>query len=443
MEVAKRIERKILLSRLLTRSGDQAWSFAVSIILIQVFSKQTLPAILYFFILMLGSVFITPHIGRFIDIMPRFTLVKAGIFLQMTSITLALATIVILERLTLGQVDLMDSRVAIPLALLVVFGLINQSGNSIMEITIANDIVPTLVPPERMGAFNSRFRQVDLFSEVGCPVLAGLILGMALPSFRLAGFALIWLWNFISFVPEYQLLKASFALSPALRAEKPAISMSKQGGFWSKLLSGLPEFRSQAILPAMIAYSLLWLSALSPHGVLLTAFLKNGWNLSESMLGGFRGLAAIFGLLATLAFPVALQRWGLLKTSKMFLALQAIAVSLALLGFHENVWMGHMAFLGMILISRIGLYGFSLAEGQMRQMYISESQRGRVNGTASSFNSLATVILFTVGMLFPDPHQFQFLVYLSVLSVVSASIILLFWKPDISDIKKPLKAPAI
>ena len=53
-------EGKILLSRFLTRSGDQAWDFAVPLVLLTLFPSSQRIASIYFFAIKLGSVFFMP-----------------------------------------------------------------------------------------------------------------------------------------------------------------------------------------------------------------------------------------------------------------------------------------------------------------------------------------------------------------------------------------------
>ncbi|MBC7532522.1 MAG: ABC transporter substrate-binding protein [Oligoflexus sp.] len=432
----KLLERPILLSRLLTRSGDQAWNFAVPIVLIQLFAKNPQPALIYFFVVLLCGILLTPHVGRFIDSMPRFRLIKLGITIQAISITLSLLVVAGMHAYGIGDMQPLSFGVIQSLGLLVICGLGANIGSTIMDISVASDMVPTVISKDRMGPFNSKFRQVDLLTEVTSPLVAGLLLTLTPESYWLLGFTIVWLWNLMSFAPEYFLLRSVFRLSPELQEPKRKDLSLAHESIWKKLISGLPEFRRQNIFIAMIAYSILWVSVLSPHGVLLTAFLKNGWKLPEVLIGGFRGLGALFGLVATLLYPKVLAKFGLLKTSRMFLLVQLMAVVLAVSAFHFDALPAHILFLIFILFSRIGLYGFSLGEGQMRQICIAEAFRGRVNGAASAMNSVATLMLFGFGAIFSEPRFFFILVYLSGFAVLTAATLLCFWRPHIPELEE-------
>src|SRR4051812_22037751 len=85
--------RRILLSRLLTRSGDQAWDFAVPLTLVKLFPRSLQIAVLYYFLIRLGQVALAPRVGTAIDRWQRLTVAKAGIGLQVAGMLAGLAAL--------------------------------------------------------------------------------------------------------------------------------------------------------------------------------------------------------------------------------------------------------------------------------------------------------------------------------------------------------------
>ena len=170
-----KIEKNIFLSRLLTRSGDQAWDFAVPLTLIALFLKQPQIAFWYFFLSKLGTFVFTPYVGRLIDKNKRTTTAKLGIGLQ---VSFLVVTTLIICILYFYKIDTNTLNFAFVLSFigLVISGVISNLGAIIMDIAIANDLVPGVIPPEDLPRVNSRLRQIDLFSEVASPILAGLLL---------------------------------------------------------------------------------------------------------------------------------------------------------------------------------------------------------------------------------------------------------------------------
>ena len=197
--------------------------------------------------------------------------------------------------------------------------------------------------------------------------------------------------------------------------------------FISKLAKGWRSFLKEPIAIVSIAYACLWLSVLSPHGVLLTGFLKDGWSFPEWGIGIFTGLGGLFGLIATISFPKISQSQGPEKTSRFFLGFQLIMVSFSLWCFFQGELPYQIAFLVFILFSRIGLYGFSLGEVQLRQLTIPQEVRGEFNGFASALTAIATLALYGGGTLLPATKDFKYLVSLSVAMVFLAFLLFEYW----------------
>lgn len=413
------IEKKILLSRFLTRSGDQAWDFAVPLVLIQLFPSSMRMAFIYFFVIKLGTVMLMPTVGRLIDNYPRLRILQLGIAMQ--------TVFVLLVSVFIYLIYLSDRSFSTAFDLLVfgcltIFGFLASTGSNILDIAVANDLVPSALSSSRLPYFNSRLRQLDLLTEVSSPIAAGAILLLDYGQFQFFGFFLIVGWNILSFYPEYFLLNGVLKENLAL-ASKSLPKGFEKSGIFEKLTSGWRDFINEPISLVILAYSLLWISVLSPHGVLLTAFLKGGWSLSEPVIGGFRALGAVFGLGATFLFPLLHNRYGVIRTSRMFIFFQVLMVSIAFAFFFIEGAAFQLLFLLFILFSRIGLYGFGLGETEIRQMRIPESKRGHINGVASSLTSLATLIIFGLGIIFPSKDDFVLLVATSVSAVILASLV--------------------
>jgi iron-regulated transporter 1 len=72
---------KMLLGRLLTRSGDQAWDFAVPIVLLQIFPGELRIAALFYLLVKVATVLLLPQLSRVIDKVDRLHAARLGIFL--------------------------------------------------------------------------------------------------------------------------------------------------------------------------------------------------------------------------------------------------------------------------------------------------------------------------------------------------------------------------
>lgn len=418
------LQFRLLLGRLLTRSGDQAWDFAVPIVLLKIFPDQLRIAALYYLIAKLLSVILLPKITSLIDQMNRLKTAKLGTLLQLAGVLIGVISIYLLSNFSTIELSLRSASL-IAFLILILGGLLSGLGSSFMDIAIANDLVPSSLKADELSQFNSRLRQVDLFTEVTSPVLAGLILILDSPA--LIGFYLIAVWNLISFFPELSLIKSVLTDNPELMMEKQIISEQSKKTIIQKLSEGWNSFFKEPIALVAIAYAFLWLSVLSPHGVLLAGFLKDGWKLPEWAIGCFRGAGAFFGLIATFAFPIAVKKWGLLKITRNFILYQTIMLIISLCFFYGGGLIGQIGFLVFILFSRVGLYGFSLGEMEIRQIGINPKVRGEVNGFANALTGVATLLLFAAGAALPSTEDFQFLIVGSVVFVAIGGLTFLSW----------------
>ncbi len=419
---------KILLGRFLTRSGDQAWDFAVPLTLLKVFPDQLRIAAGYFLAVKFMHVLLMPRIAAVIDRRSRIHVAYLGSILQVVGVFFGVLCLLLLNDYTFGRHGGFTSVHITAFIVLVFSGLISSLGSSLLNISVGNDLVPAAFDSSQLPQFNSRMRQLDLLTEVSAPVLAGLLLLVTFPSIPLAGFLLVAAWNLLSFFPEVLILRSIFKTNPKL-LEKSAPHAAVQKTLLLQLRTGWTSFFKQPVAPAVLAYALLWLSVLSPHGVLLTGYLKDGLKMSEVTIGVFRGLGAVFGLFATLIFPIVVARIGLIKGSRAFILFQTATLICALIFFLIPASFNYYGFLALILLSRIGLYGFSLGEMQIRQQGISPHERGEVNGFSDALTGVATLALYVFGTLLPNTSDFRLLIIGSVIFVSLGALIFSIWKP--------------
>lgn len=416
---------RILLSRFLTRFGDQAWDFAVPLVLMEIFpGNMKLIALIYLFS-KLAQIIVGPAISRRIDNSKRVSIYKLGIGSQ--TVAMALMWIVVTS-LIIDQTENIPLGVFQITFLFITFSLfsaISNLGSSLMDIAVGFDLAVDVLPANELTTFNSRLKRLDLITEVTAPIFTGLIFSLFTKS-ALWGFSIIALLNLLTFLPEYFLLKTT-QLSPNYK-EKVVVTNVAGPNFIETFIQSLKRLKNEPYALIIISYAFLWLSALSPHGVLLTSYLKDGTKLSEMEIGLFRGFGAIFGLIPTFLFAQMKSKFSLVQTSKIFIWFQTICVICCLISFFcaQNIYV----FLVLILLSRIGLYGFSIGETEIRQHLIPLNLRGEVNGIANSTTSMATLILFAFASIFGSIAQFGIMVGFSVLSVVASLVVFLKFEKE-------------
>lgn len=397
----------IVLSRTLTHSGDQAWDFAVPIALTTVLPHRLDLVALIYFVSKIGHTVFLPWLGSLIDQVKAITSYKLGLSIQFLGVAL--------------QAVFLSYHSSIPTLSIIGIcagGILSSLGSSCTSIIVNHDLVPSLFSHHELANVNSRIRQVDLASEVCAPVITGIILSLSLKYLDIAGYWIIAIWNLASFFPEYFLIR-NILRSQTDRAFH-ANHTTLKTPLWTALGRGWKLVIKSSVSITILSYSLLWLSVLSPHGVLLTSYLKDSWRTPEIVLGGFRALGAMFGLTATLVFPAMVKKMGVLEASRLCLNSQAVFVTLSLICFELS---NQLLFLTFILFSRIGLYGFSLGEQEIRQLEVPKQLRGSLNSSATALNNLANLSLLAVASFVVTNQSFNILIYISAISVVCAALI--------------------
>ncbi|MCB0368363.1 MAG: MFS transporter, partial [Bdellovibrionales bacterium] len=344
---------KILLSRFLTRFGDQAWDFAIPLVLISLFPGHLQYVSIFYLVSKLAQFFINPTVLRWIDQLPRVSIYKIGIGAQTVAVITSWAIIYFFNA-HLTQFNSLFTWVA--LATLALLGIVGSLGSTLMEISVGYDLAADILPPKDLGLFNSRLKRIDLITEVTSPLFAGLLLMIHLSDIKYIGFSLIALLNILTFIPEYLLLSSIHEIK---FESKPNISKESFSNPISEFIKGFQYFKEPSFVVPMTAYAFLWLSSLSPHGVLLSGYLKDITKLSEFEISIFRGLGAFFGMIPTFIYPIIHKRWGLIKTGKLLLGFQALSALGAAFAFQFKIDNSIYLFLFFVLLSRIGLYGFS------------------------------------------------------------------------------------
>merc|ERR1712110_234402 len=83
--------------------------------------------------------------------------------------------------------------------------------------------------------------------------------------------------------------------------------------------------------------------------------------------------------------------------------------------------------LAAIVLSRIFLWCFDLANVQVMQESIAENSRGEINSMQGSTCQLMELIMATLGLFFSAPASFPVLFYASAFGVGMAALFVTFW----------------
>ncbi|XP_042486636.1 solute carrier family 40 member 3, chloroplastic [Macadamia integrifolia] len=203
---------------------------------------------------------------------------------------------------------------------------------------------------------------------------------------------------------------------------------------------GWTEYKQQPVLPASLAYVLLYFNVVLTPGGLMTAFLTQH-GLNPSIIGGFSGLCAFMGVAATFISANLVKRLGVLKAGAAGLIFQASLLSLAVAVY----WSGSLSqkmpllfFLCLIVLSRLGHMSYDVVGAQILQTGIPTSKANLIGTTEVSVASLAEFVMLGVAIIANDVSHFGFLAMLSLSSVVGAAWLFCRWLLDPTDEQRRL-----
>ncbi|KAK6143861.1 hypothetical protein DH2020_024209 [Rehmannia glutinosa] len=279
-------------------------------------------------------------------------------------------------------------------------------------------------------------------------------------------------------------------ISPFLCIVGTSIEAIKHGWF---------EYIQQPVLPASLAYVLLYFNVLAPGG-LMTAFLtqhdgtgpfiillagdakrnllllqicvnliesenkilvgkpevfgvkRNGldsmtWEavadaltigLNPSIIGGFSGLCAFMGVAATFVSAKMVERLGILKAGAAGLIFQAALLTIAVAVYWIDIMKDWTSLKGMLQTALSDGQPNSCAWAQILQTGIPASKANLIGTTEVSFASLAESVMLGVAIIANDVSHFGFLAMLSLMSVVGAAWLYCGWLKNPTDTQRNL-----
>ncbi|XP_010259256.1 PREDICTED: solute carrier family 40 member 3, chloroplastic-like isoform X2 [Nelumbo nucifera] len=199
--------------------------------------------------------------------------------------------------------------------------------------------------------------------------------------------------------------------------------------------NGWTEYKQQPVLPASLAYVLLYFNIVLTPGGLMTAFLTQR-GLNPSIVGGFSGLCAFIGVAATFISANLVRRLGILKAGAAGLIFQASLLTLAVAVYWSDSLSRQSSllfFLSLIVLSRLGHMLYEVIGAQILQTGIPASKANLIGTTEVSVASLAELVMLGVAIIANDASHFGFLAMLSLSAVVGAAWMFCQWLANPTD----------
>ncbi|XP_074321086.1 solute carrier family 40 member 3, chloroplastic [Silene latifolia] len=428
---------------------EQLWNFACPAAIAMI-HPSLLPVAVMGFFTKLAMILWGPLVGKLMDRLPRVHAYNCLTCIQAGAQLISVAMIIHAYRVPFTS----GSSILRPwFIVLVLGGAIERLCGLALGVAMERDWLVLLAGTNRpiaLAQANAVINRIDLLCEIAGASLFGILLSRYDPvtCLKLAAglmiwalpvvVALTWLSNKLS-TGVLDRTKCSQACSETSQLLEADSDNLVDAGI-DAIKHGWTEYLQQPVLPASIAYVLLYFNIVLTPGGLMTAFLTQH-GLSSSIIGSFSGLCAFMGVAATFISAELVRRLGILKAGAAGLIFQASLLALAV-GVY---WSGQFSqqtpilfFLSLIVLSRLGHMSYDVIGQQILQTGIPSSKANLIGTTEVSVASLAEFVMLGVAIIANDVSLFGYLAVLSLLSVIAAAYVFCLWLVNPTDDQKKL-----
>ncbi|KAL2652952.1 hypothetical protein R1flu_021080 [Riccia fluitans] len=421
---------------------ERVWRFIAPMVLAML-SKSLMPVAVVGFVDQFIIFVAGPWVGAIMDTMPRVQSFITLSVVQTVAMLVSVGATLSALRSGLGAVSTTSNFLFQPWFLvLVLAGAIERLTGLAIGVAVERDWVVLLAGTTRQIALaeaNAILRRIDLICEIAGPTLFGVLLSSHGAPLCISVAAVVMavslplLIMLVHATDKYSkgVLHRSKYLAATKLHQIPAVQGSAQNGLCGMkvVLQGWKNYFAQPVLPASLAYVLLYFNAVLSPGGLMTSFLAQS-DINPAMIGVFRSLCGVMGFLATFVSASVISKLGVLKAGAASLFFQAALLAVAV-GVYLSKLSGSQSslliFLSLIVVSRLGHWGYDLVDAQIFQTAIPEAQANQVGTVEMSLASLAELIMLGVAILASDVSCFGGLATLSMISVASAAAIYWHW----------------
>lgn len=429
---------------------EQLWNFAWPAAVALVHPSLLPVAVVGFFTKL--TIFIGgPLIGNLIDSFPRIPAFNYLTIVQTTAQFVSATTII--YALKTASINTSSSVLLRPwFIILAIAASIERLVGLTLGVMMERDWVVLLAGTDRTVALaqaNATLSRVDLFCEIAASSLFGLLLTKydTVVCLKLAAGSMICGLPVLILLGQLTNKLSSGVLDrPKFSADRNGPS-SHSNDFMDSIENGVEtirqgwvEYLHQPVLPASIAYVMLYFNiALAPGAMMTTYLTQRG--ISPSVIGGFSGLCAFMGVAATCISASLVKRLGILKAGAAGLLFQASLLTTAV----GVLWSGLLSnqtplfvFLFLVVLSRLGHMSYDVVGTQILQTGIPANKANLIGATEVSMASLAEFVMLGVAIVANDVSHFGFLAVLSVFSVVGAAWVFCRWLSNPTEKQREL-----
>ncbi|KAL2865187.1 putative iron-regulated transporter [Aspergillus lucknowensis] len=427
---------RLYTSHFLSTWNSRMFEFGAVVFLASIFPGTLLYASVYALARSLSAVILSSWLGSLVDKMDRLSAIRHSIIWQRLPVAASCVCLGIL--LTSPPVHLAWALFMVLVLLAGIEKLAATANTVSVERDWAVIISDALHVPRQ--DLNASMRRIDLFCKLIAPVVVSLMDGL------LSTKTAIWMVlgvNVAAVLVEYFAIAQVYHSVPQL--DRSLDAQDEEGqvgddddeedrpierrpfllGVSQYILGSVAPWRDyvqQRVFLASFSLSLLYLTVLSFGPTMVTFLLHSGF--SSLQVSGMRIGAVVAELSGTWAAPFLMERIGPIRSGLWFLNWQfaSLAAAVAAFAFASDSprIVGGSLIVGVAL-SRLGLWGFDLSVQFLVQEGIEAGNRARFSATEMALQSVFEMISFATTIVFDDPDQFKYPVYISYSAIAVAA----------------------
>ncbi|KAL8527827.1 hypothetical protein ACS0TY_005595 [Phlomoides rotata] len=317
---------------------EQLWNFAWPVALALI-HPSLLPVAAMGFFAKLAVIAGGPLVGKLMDNFPRVPAYNCLTIVQAAAQLLSVGMII--QAHTVNPIPVSSVLVQPWFVILAIAMAVERLSGLALGVAMERDWVVLLAGTNRpiaLAQANAILRRIDLLCEIVGASLFGIFLSKyeSVTCLKLAASLMIWSLPVVVFLTH---LTNKLSAGVLDRARCPQTCCGSSAGSVPETTNilaasieaikhGWSEYIQQPVLPASLAYVLLYFNVVLAPGGLMTAFLTQR-GLNPTIIGGFSGLCALMGVAATFVSTKMVERLGILKAGAAGLIFQASLLTVA------------------------------------------------------------------------------------------------------------------
>ncbi|OJI95974.1 hypothetical protein ASPVEDRAFT_121933 [Aspergillus versicolor CBS 583.65] len=437
---SNRVLLRLYTSHFLSTWNSRMFEFGAVVFLASIFPGTLLYASVYALVRSLFAVVLSSWLGATVDRLNRLSAIRHSIIWQRIPVAVSCICLGILLRSPPAHLSW------ILFTALVLLAGVEKLAATANTVAVERDwavVISGALLVSRKGHgshgfidLNATMRRIDLFCKLVAPVVVSSMDGLL--STKIAIWVVLGINVAVVLVEYFAIAQQVYYSVPELdrsldrqddedqgegeQAEERSL-LRRISQYAQGTIEPWREYVRQPVFLASFALSLLYLTVLSFGPTMVTFLLHSGF--SSLQVSGMRIGAVLAEISGTWVAPFLMDRIGPIRSGLWFLNWQfcTLAAGVAAFAFaSDSPQLVAVSLIVGVALSRLGLWGFDLSVQFLVQENIDSGKRARFSATEMALQSMFEMASFATTIVFEDPDQFKYPVYISYGAIGVAAV---------------------